>query len=394
MISVNEAKSIIAQHCIPPPPVQLPLNEACNLILAENVYAHTDIPAYPQSSMDGFAFTHADINNTLRVTGEMAAGTAQSFIIHQNEAARIFTGAPVPEGADTVVMQENTQYTDGKLNINDPLLMQGANVRKKGAEIQAGELALQKDATLTVGALGFLASIGIHEVPVYRAPSVTIIITGNELQEPGKPLAFGQAYDANSVMLSAALRKSGIQQIDILRANDTLASVENALSQGLQQSDMVLLSGGISVGDYDFVAEAASRCQVERIFHRIRQKPGKPLYFGMKGNKVVFGLPGNPSSALTCYCIYVLPAIKMMLRKTPFDNQVMAVLDQQYKKPATFTHFLKAKLKDRNVILLHAQESFRLHSFAEADCLAEFPEGREIFQAGEQILVHLLTFSL
>lgn len=393
MISVNEAKSIITQHCIPLPPVRLSLIDACGLILSENVYAHTDIPAYPQSSMDGYAFRYVDINNTLRVIGEMAAGSAQSFTVEQNEAARIFTGAPVPEGADTVVMQENTQSAEGMLNINDPLLMQGANVRRKGAEIRAGELALQKEATLTVGALGFLASIGINEVPVYRAPSVTIIITGNELQEPGQQLAFGQAYDANSVMLSAALRKSGAAQIHVLRAYDTVASVENALNQGLQQSDMVLLSGGISVGDYDFVAEAASRCGVKRIFHRIRQKPGKPLYFGMKGNKVVFGLPGNPASALTCYCIYVLPAIKMMLRKTPFDNQVMAMLDKQYKKPVTFTHFLKAKLKDGNVTLLHAQESFRLHSFAEADCLAEFPEGRESYEAGEQIPVHLLTFS-
>jgi molybdopterin molybdotransferase len=390
MISVNEAKSIIQNTVKPLQPRTVPLIDACGLVVSENVFAHTNIPAYAQSSMDGYAIKFSEKNNVLEIAGEMAAGASTSFTIGSQQAARIFTGAPLPFGADTVVTQENTVTNNGKLSINDNQLKQGSNVRPPGAEIRKGDLALAANTRLSIGATGFLSGIGIAEVSVFPPPDVTIILTGNELQTPGLPLQFGEVYDANSVMLKLALKKTGIKNIQLLRATDDVQSVQSALEKALQQSDMVLVTGGVSVGDYDFVIEAAARCGVEKKFHRVRQKPGKPLFFGTQGDKIIFGLPGNPSSALTCFYIYVLPAIEWMLQVKVGNETTTGQLTADFTKTTPFTQFLKARTDSGRVTLLPAQESFRLHSFVQANCLAELGEEKENYHAGETVQVHTL----
>jgi molybdopterin molybdotransferase len=390
MISVNEAKSIIQNTVKPLQPRTVPLIDACGLVVSENVFAHTNIPAYAQSSMDGYAIKFSEKNNVLEIAGEMAAGASTSFTIGSQQAARIFTGAPLPFGADTVVMQENTVTNNGKLSINDNQLKQGSNVRPPGAEIRKGDLALAANTRLSIGATGFLSGIGIAEVSVFPPPDVTVILTGNELRAPGLPLQFGEVYDANSVMLKLALKKTGIKNIQLLRATDDVQSVQSALEKALQQSDMVLVTGGVSVGDYDFVIEAAARCGVEKKFHRVRQKPGKPLFFGTQGDKIIFGLPGNPSSALTCFYIYVLPAIEWMLQVKVGNETTTGQLTADFTKTTPFTQFLKARTDNGRVTLLPAQESFRLHSFVRANCLAELGEEKENYHAGETVQVHTL----
>lgn len=392
MISVNEAKAIVSNNILPLQPVKVSIAAAGGCTLAEDVYASTDIPAFNQSSMDGYAFRFSDwtMGEGLPIHGEIPAGAAFTNELPSKQAMRIFTGAAVPDGADTVVMQEKVHTGSGRLLILDEQLKAGNNVRAKGSEIKKGDLALVKNSYLSPAAIGFLAGIGLHELTVYPKPSITLIVTGKELQQPGKPLQYGQVYESNSYTLRTVLRQSNIFELPVLWADDDIDILTNTLQAALQKSDMVLLTGGVSVGDYDFVIEAANRCGVTQLFHKIKQRPGKPLFFGKKEDKVVFGLPGNPSSVLTCFYEYVVPALERMSVLPPFVKVMQLPLAKEYKKPAGLTHFLKGYYDGSNVLPLGAQESYRLHSFARANCLVRLEEDRELYKEGEMVEVHIL----
>lgn len=392
MISVSEARAIIQQHIVTLPPVLRILPDALGYTIAADVFATVDIPAYPQSSMDGYAFSYADWqqNKSLQISGEMAAGTKESISLPSQTAVRIFTGAPVPPGADTVVMQEKVVVEQGIITIQDDQLQAGTNVRPKGSEIKVGELALPSGTVLTPAAIGFLAGIGVTEVMVYPAPVVTIIITGNELQTPGQPLQHGQVYDANSFALSAVLRQYGVREIAIIQVPDVIEQLNEALSQALQNSDLVLLTGGVSVGDYDFVTRSAENCGITTQFHKLKQRPGKPLFFGTKNKQMIFGLPGNPSSVLTCFYMYVLPVIMGMKKTGTGLTQQQVPLSQSFHKTTQLTHFLKGWCDGNTATPLGAQESYRMRSFAGANCLIEIEENRAQIEKGELVAIHLL----
>jgi molybdopterin molybdotransferase len=340
--------------------------------------------------MDGYAIKFADHEKELTLTGEMAAGTASTMTIQNGETSRIFTGAPLPKGADTVVMQEKITRIDGKITLQDPNLKFGLNVRNKGSEITAGALAMERGNLISPAAIGFLAGIGVNEVSVYPMPKISIIVTGKELQQPGKALEFGQVYESNSYSLSAALKHEGMEQITVYEADDDLEILKNVLQNAVENSDVVLLTGGVSVGDYDFVIEAASSCGVKQVFHKVKQKPGKPLFFGTKDQKLIFGLPGNPSSVLSCYYNYALPAIKALSHKNNSIIEVQAKLTNTYSKAAGLTHFLKGKYENGKITPLSAQESYRLSSFAQANCLICLDETKEHFKQGDILTVMIL----
>jgi molybdopterin molybdotransferase len=407
MISVIEAKKIIEENTVALQPVKLSLQQAAGKILAEDVYATTDIPAFPQSSMDGYAFLFSEwkLNKKLIVEGEIAAGNNEKISLAAGKAIRIFTGAPVPPGADTVIMQEKVQIdsstgdssagssstgSEGELIIEDELIQQGANVRPKGSEIKAGEPALEKGSLLSPAAIGFLAGIGTLEVSIYTQPSISIIVTGNELQQPGKPLQFGQVYESNSFMLKAALQQLHITDVKIFWIDDELSHLTEKLTEVLQSSDMVLLTGGVSVGDYDFVLEAATACGIKKLFHKVKQRPGKPLYFGKKEKKIVFGLPGNPSSVLTCFYEYVIPALQLMTNRKNIIEVVYAPLAREYKKMCGLTFFLKGYYDGNSALPLDAQESYRLSSYAKANCLVRLEEDVQKYDECDVVEIHLL----
>lgn len=390
MISVQEAKDIVRSVSLPVRVEQLPLLQASGKILAENIIAITDIPAFSQSSMDGYALQFNGGIQPLLITGKIQAGNREIQKLEAGQAMRIFTGAPLPKGADTVIIQEKSEVENGYLILKDDQLAKGQFVRPKGAEVKKGEVAMMAGTYLSPAALGFLAGIGFAEIPVFAAPSVTIILTGDELQSPGELLSFGQVYDANSFQLAAALQKAGIHSIHIKHAKDTPESVRLAISNALQETDLLLITGGVSVGDYDLVVPAAKECGIETLFHKIKQKPGKPLFFGRKNEKIVFGLPGNPSSSLTCFYEYVLPLIDEWLRLPESVKTIKAKAEHAYKKPAGLTHFVKAFYEDGKVSVLHAQESFRLHSFAQSNCLLVLPEESTGCEPGDIVNIHLL----
>ena len=390
LLNVNEAKSAILQQVKTLTPIKLALMDALGHVLAGDIYATLDIPAFKQSSMDGYAVRYEDRMHALSVVGEMAAGTSSIMGISSGETARIFTGAPVPEGADTVVMQEKVTVESGRITIQDPLLKHGSNTREQGSEVKSGALAIQQGTFLTPAALGFLAGIGETEVLAYPMPKVGIILTGRELQSPGQPLSAGQVYESNSFSLRGALAKAGVDETAVYFADDDLQTLTDVLAEALAANDLVILTGGVSVGDYDFVVEAAMRCGVEKIFHKVKQKPGKPLYFGTLGNKLIFGLPGNPSSVLNCFYQFVLPAVEAIAGKAVNERLVEAILETPYEKTAGLTHFVKAIYHDGHVRPLGAQESFRMSSFASANSMIRLEEDRTSCSAGEKVMVYLL----
>ncbi len=391
-ITVSAARDLIAEFTPRLSPVQVSLMDAAGHVLSDDVFALTDVPPFNQSSMDGYALNYDGWKKfgQLHITGEIAAGSGNDGDLEPQNTVRIFTGAAVPQGADTVVMQEKIKIDSGRIRIEDEYLVQGSNFRPKGMEIKAGELAMEKGSRLTAAALGYLAGVGLSEVSVYPKPTVTVILTGNELQAPGKALEYGQVYESNSFALKAALEQAGVSGIDFLLAEDTLKKLTTVLAYALEKSDLILLTGGVSVGDYDFVIRAAEANGVEQIFHKIRQKPGKPLFFGKRDQKIVFGLPGNPASVLSCFYEYVLPAIGLMSDRRTGLKSLKAPIKVALNKPAGLTQFLKGYYDGETVTDLKSQESFRLSSFAQANCLIMLEEQQIEFKQNEIVEIHLL----
>lgn len=389
MISVNEAKEIISKNVVPLPSVQLSLQEAVGLVLAEDVVSLIDSPPFNQSSVDGYAIAFKDVKEKLKVNGEVPAGNNENLSLLPKQAIRIFTGAAIPANADTIVMQEKIFLENGELIIQDEQLRRGSNFRKQGADIKKDSVALERDTILSPAAIGFLAGLGITEVSVYKKPYISIIITGNELQQPGKTLQFGQVYESNSFMLQTALKQLYFDEVTVSHIDDNLQRLTTSLNNALSKSDIVLLAGGISVGDYDFVLQAATDCGIEKIFHKVKQRPGKPLYFGKKNNKYVFGLPGNPSSVLTCFYEYVVPALNAMMNKKS-GLPIRVSLGKDYKKVNGLTFFLKGNYEDGKAWPLDAQESYRLSSFAKANCLIRLEENITDYKEGDIVEIRVL----
>ncbi|WP_343570227.1 gephyrin-like molybdotransferase Glp [Sphingobacterium sp.] len=391
-ISVQQAKDIIHHHLPEPKQLRLPLEEALGYTLAQTVVAKQSIPAFPQSSMDGYAIQYSDKERELPVVDKIPAGTTVEKILTAGQAMRIYTGAPLPRGADTVVMQEKVDLSDtNTIQIRDEALQLGDNVRPKGSEVQADSIAMLPGTTLTPAAIGYLAGIGCRDVLVTAPPRIQLILTGDELKPIGTTLGYGEVYESNSYQLKAALRQQGILHVESRHVPDDRSQLQAALEHALNEADMVLLVGGVSVGDYDYVLDAAKASGIKQRFHRIRQKPGKPLFFGTRNEKLVFGLPGNPSSALTCFYLYVAPALEHMMQLPQRTRSIKTHTTHAYSKKPGLTHFLKARYDGHAVEPLHAQESYRLQSYAQANCLLILEEDSNGCAAGDEVFIHLLT---
>jgi len=389
LVSVSQARALIASSLPQIKPSLKELMHSTGLAAAEDIFSPLDIPAFDQSSMDGYAIYAEDIKGPLAVQGVIAAGDGNPELLQRNHAMRIFTGAPLPAGADTIVMQEKVVVDASGITVTDTDIGIGTHVRKLGSELKKGELVLKKGTVITAPVTGLLASLGISSISVYPRLAVCLIATGNELQMPGQPLERGQVYESNIYFLQAALKPYAENLESALYVRDDLEAIQEALARALRESDMVILTGGVSVGDYDFVRKAADQLGIHCKFHKVKQKPGKPLYFGTRENKIIFGLPGNPASVVSCFYEYVLPAVRYMLH-LPQEELVTAVLKDDFKKVKGLTQFLKAYIEEGEVEILEAQESYRLRSFAVANCLVALDENRLDYEKGETVMVRLL----
>ena len=391
MISVAEAKRKIIENCPAPKIIQVPLAGAGGFVLAENLFAPMDAPHYNQSAMDGYAFAYNDWDRKsgLDVIGEVQAGNTFKAGIKPMQALRIFTGAAVPPSADTVVIQENVQREDNVIFIKDPNLLKGNNVRIAGSQTKKADLVLQKGHLLTPASIALLAGLGISYVHVFSLPSVSIIATGKELLKHGECLVEGKIYESNSFGLNAVLHQMGIFPSSIQIVDDNETEICRAINNQLHV-DILLITGGVSVGDYDFVIAALKKCAVKTIFHKVKQKQGKPLFFGTCNQSLVFGLPGNPASVLTCFYEYVAEAIKCYTQNQFFNISWMP-LSKSFSKKAGLTFFLKGKIFHNKIEILDSQESYKMNSFALADGIIELEEPKEKFEQNEMVRVRVFV---
>lgn len=393
MISVEAAKERILKHTKPLRAVSVSLENALGSILSESISSPVNLPPFDQSAMDGYAVRARDFqeNKTIRISGEVAAGSVLSSRMAKASAVRIFTGAPIPSGADAVLMQEKISVHQGYLHSPEILPSKGDNIRKKGSQIKAGQTALRKGTQITPGTIGFLSAMGITHVKVFAKPRIKVLVTGTELTKPGNKLGPGQIFESNSYALNAAIQSLGNQSTVSIQVADDAGKTRSALQKALKSADLVLVTGGISVGDYDFVGTALSDLGVKNIFYKIRQKPGKPLFFGKLDQTIVFGLPGNPAAVLSCFYEYVYPALKKMEgNPMPMLKTAYLPLSEDFKKKPGLSLFLKGKISHNAVSPLKGQESYILSSFSEADCLIYIPEERGNIQKGEPVEIHLL----
>jgi len=390
MISVSDARRLVNENCLAGRKVLLPLIKACGSVLAETIHSTIDTPPFDQSSMDGYAFSIENWNghDALTIAGEIQAGSSTDRTLKPAEAFRIYTGAPVPAGADTVVMQEKVIIENNRITITDKSICKGANVRPKGSQTRKGDVVLESNQQLSPAALSFLSGMGIREVTVFAKPVISLIITGKELVSDNKSLKEGKVFESNSIGLTAALSQLNIIPASIVFTDDNEAEIIDAVN-AVCDSDIIILSGGVSVGDYDLVPSALEKCGVRKIFHHVKQKPGKPLYFGKINDTLVFALPGNPASALTCFYEYVVPSIAIFTQADYMRHVQLPLLNDVSKKPG-LTHFLKGKTSINGVTILGNQESYKLNSFSVADCLVELDEERDEYIAGEIVRVRMI----
>lgn len=390
MISVEQAKELVDQNVFPLPIKEINVIDALDFYLAEEIIAPISVPSFNQSAMDGYAFSYESRKEQLPIVEEVTAGDTREVKIKYSEALRIFTGSNVPESCDTVVMQELTEVVDGKLIVKDKGLKLGGNIRFKGSQIKEGSIALEKGTKINAAAIGFLSTLGMTKVKVHQSPRVVIIATGDELIKPGSKLEVGQIYESNTFMLRSALNKMNIEP-EIILVEDNKESTIKAISNELYNSDLLLLSGGISVGDYDFVKEALEFNDVEEVFYKVKQKPGKPLYFGKTNSCYVFALPGNPAAALTCFYQYVSVAInKMKGSENAGLSQLNLPIAKELIKKEGRAVFYKAFTDFKRVTILEGQGSDILKSFSLANCFVYLNETIKGVSKNEIVEIHLI----
>ncbi|MBI2285106.1 MAG: molybdopterin molybdotransferase MoeA [Bacteroidetes bacterium] len=388
MISVAAARQIVSAQSRLLPAVLLPFDRSVGSVLAEDIISPLSIPSFPQSSMDGYAIRVADKALLLEIQDELPAGTSRELLLQPGKAIKVFTGGPVPEGADVVVQKEWVTVTGNQVRVSaEKGIEPGSHIRMPGSEIGKSVVAIPKGTEIQTMHIGFMASLGLTEIPVIRKPSVAIVITGNELVQPGSPISFGQVYESNSFGLKACLQQLHIADITVSYTKDTLAETESAITQALTIHDLVLITGGVSVGDYDHVAQACDRIGINRQFHGIKQRPGKPLYFGTTEGRWVFGLPGNPASVLSCFYQYVRPLLHALSGRAP-AKPVRAALAEPFEKKPALGFFLKGYCENGAVSVSQAQASFQLSAFVQANCWIELEETQHYFAKGTEVTIH------
>jgi molybdopterin molybdotransferase len=389
MISTSEAFSILENLYYPKRITALPLLEAHNHILAETVYSPINMPPFRQATMDGFALAlHEGLH--YEIIGEIKAGDFFDTGLKPGQAVKIFTGAAVPDSAQAVIQIEKVTVNNTDLSIHQRMKNE-ANIRQLGAQVMKDTIALEEGAFLNPAAIGFLAGLGFTEVTVYHKPSVGIIVTGNELISAGETLPNGKVYESNAIMLQTALFDANFNAISLYKARDDFEITKNTLEKAIHENDVVLVSGGISVGDYDFVGKALESLKVQTLFYKVNQKPGKPLFAGKQKDKIIFALPGNPAASLTCFYVYVLPTLKKCSGiDYKYGSRLMKHLAYDLVVDNPRSQFLKAFHSDDEVTVLSHQDSGMLNSFALANALVYLPEGKYHLSKGDKVLVYLI----
>jgi molybdopterin molybdotransferase len=366
---------------------RVPLADALGRVLAAAVVSDVDVPSADNAAMDGFAFRWADFEaagRTLPVAGRVAAGDVPRALT-PGIATRIFTGAPVPEGADTVVRVEETDVADGRLHLTSGAKARaGANVRRAGGDVARGSVALAAGRRLSPFDLGVAASVGVDRLTVVRKPRVAVVATGDELTEPGAPLPAGGLYDGNGPLLRALLERAGADVVHVGRAADDLDATIVALRAAAEGADLLISSGGVSVGDEDHVKPAVRALGAVDLWG-IDMKPGRPVAFGRVAGVPWLGLPGNPAAGSIAFLLFGVPLLRRLVgRSDPFPEPWMLPAGFERTQTQRREEWLRVRREDGRAVPAARQGSGVLSSMAASDALARVPAGATL-AAGDPI---------
>lgn len=378
LLSLEAALAEYARRIHPLPARPRRVVEALGEVLAEPACSAVDLPLFTQSAVDGYALRSADSAQALRVTGEIAAGDDGRLQVGPGEAVRIFTGGPLPQGADTVARQEIVRREGDTIRFESALAA-GVDTRYRGEEIRSGDPIAAPGQRLHSGLLAALAMAGVAEVALRPRPRVAVLVTGNEIARAGEVLAEGHVHDANGPLCSGWLQEQGYPLALLRYVPDTLAAATAALQEASAVADLVISTGGVSVGDHDHLPAAAQAVGFERVFWKVAQKPGKPIWFGMKGNVPLLALPGNPAAVLIGLYVHVTRALQLLEAATdPAPRWRTGVLAEEFRADRQRDSLLRVELRygaDGTLRLarLGKQDSHMLSNLAQADALAWLP---------------------
>jgi molybdopterin molybdotransferase len=398
LITVTEAQDLILERARVLDSERVPIERAYGRVLTEDVASRVDLPPFPSSAMDGYALRSADTAAapvSLAVAGAVSAGSPSTRPLAAGEAMAISTGGAVPDGADAVVPIELTRQTDGRVEIGSAV-EPGANVRGRGGDVTAGTVVLERGTVLGASQVAALAAGGIAEVQCAKRPRVGVLVTGSELRKPGDPLGPGEIYESNGLMLAAQLTSAGAVPAQLGVVTDDEQEHRIAMERALLGFDMLVTSGGASVGPHDLVRKVQADLRVEEVFWGVAVKPGKPIAFGVRRDHLVFNLPGNPVSALVCFELFVRPAVAALQGvPQPLPAFSQGVLAAPISRNPTRDEYVRSRAeRSADDVVLHpvsGQESHMIVSAARANALVELPRGEGELSAGAEVRYLALT---
>ena len=400
-LSFEEARALLLDKTPSVGSETLPLEACGGRVLYQSVTAPYSVPPFDRSPYDGYAFRAVDSTGasretpvTLRVLEEVAAGSVPRFPVSEGTAVRIMTGAPIPEGADAVVMFEKTEFTAETVTLFEAA-KPGDNIVRTGEDVGAGETLAKAGGPIDAGTLGTLASQGFASLEVFRKPRVGIISTGSELMEPGEPPEAGKIYNSNRYTFTALLEEAGCEPAYLGSAGDKAEAIAALLREGIRTCDAVLLTGGVSVGDFDLTPAAMEICGAEVFFRRVDLKPGMACCYGSVGGKLICGLSGNPAAAMTNYYAVALPALKKLCGlRCCLPNELTVTLLGGFKKKSPVTRLLRGALEfsggEVRMTLRREQGNAVLSSAIGCDAMAIVPAGSGPLAAGTKLKGFLL----
>ena len=388
LLTLEAARALVLERARPLEAERLPISEAAGRYLAEAASAAVDLPPFRSSAMDGYALRSADTPGRLPGVERIAAGAPATRAVAAGESMGIATGGMVPEGADAVVQHERVVERDNTIEI-DASVVEGANIRPVGRDVVAGGEVVAAGARLGPAQIGALAAAGVAEVVCARRPRVAVLTTGTELREPGSALGPGEVYEANGVMLAAQLAAEGAVVTRLAAVADDEEEHRSSLEEGLVQ-DVLVTSGGVSVGPHDLVRRVEAELGVEEVFWRVAVRPGKPVAFGVRGATLVFGLPGNPVSSLVGCELFVRPALRALQGAAdPGPRFAAGRLAATVERNPARDDLLRSRavVSDDGVVLepVGGQESHMIVRAAEADALVLVPRGEGKLSAGSVV---------
>jgi len=400
LLNFDHAVKIIDENTFLNKTVSLPFEKCAGLILAESIIANNDIPAFSNSAMDGFAVVSDDLATAtkinpvkLEIFDTVAAGTQSTTKVNCGKCAAIMTGAQLPQGADAVVKVEDTDRSGNFVSFFTPI-PKGENIRFKGEEAKKGNTLVPAGLVVTPGVIGLASSLGMTKLEVYAPPKVAIIITGDEVLPPGSELQKGKIIDATGPALKSALSLDKFPVAFFEYAKDDPVELDEIIKSALSSADVILIAGGASMGEFDFVQDCLKKNDVKKILWKVAVKPGKPIWFGKKNDKFIFNLPGNPVSVIVTYYLYVRFALRRMIGYNLVASELeksIAKLKNTITKKDSRREFVRGIVDDNNFVTpLKQRGSAMLSGMATANCLIIFPQDCNKISAGENAEILLL----